>query len=414
MLKQKPTQVLPLIVLSLVLLVAYTWAFQAGFTSRVPGANDFFSQYGGAYLYFVEGMNPYSLEATEWIQIQLSGAAVTRGTITNDFVYPFYTILVVAPYVLLPNYAWVQAAWQVTLQVMMVASMLMILRYHNWKPRPWLFGLLILWMLLWYPTFRALILGQMSVVVHLATILSFWFLFREGPESQTVRDVWAGFFIALSTIKPQMQFLIIPFLVLWGFRNKRWVFLTSAAGSMLLLSGISFLMLPSWLDDWIWQLTRYTTYTPPGVLFILTDTTLQLGAASGSIELVLTLACVGYLIYGWWIALIENRHEHLDWTLGLTLVITQLIAPRTATTHYIVFFFPLVLILREWITRRQYGLALGVLGVLMVGMWILFVQTTIGEAEAPIMFVPPPLIMLVLMVATQPKSERAKPAAQPT
>lgn len=408
MLKRKPTQTISLILIGLVLLVAYTWAFQVTFTSKVPGANDFFSQYGGAYLYFVQGINPYSLEATEWIQLQLSGATVTRGTITNDFVYPFYTIFVVAPYVVLPNYAWVQAAWQVTLQVMMVASMLIILRYFSWRPRPWLFGLLMLWMLLFYPTFRALILGQMSIVVFISMIVSFWLLFREGAGNQMTRDILAGFFIALSTIKPQMQFLIIPFMVLWGLRNQRWMFLGAAAGSMLLLAGISFLMLPSWLEDWVFQLTAYTTYTPPGVLFILTNDTLALGAVAQTIELILTVGISLYLLYIWWHVLVENDRSQLDWALGLTLVITHLIAPRTATTHYIVFLFPLTLMLRDWIGRKQNTLAYGVLALMLVGLWVLFIQTTIGEAEANIMFVPLPLLMLALVVMTRPRQETAK------
>ncbi len=405
MLKRKPTQLIPLLILGLILLVAYTWAFQVAFTSRAPGANDFFSQYGGAYLYFFEGINPYSREATEWIQLQISGAVVTRGTITNDFVYPFYTILLVAPYTLLPTYAWVQAAWQVTLQVMMIATMVVIFHYYGWRPRPWLFGLLMLWMLLFYPTFRAIILGQMSIVVHSTTVVCFWLLLRGRTDNQITHDIWAGFFIALSTIKPQMQFLIIPFLVLWGFRNQRWAFLASSAGSMVVLVSISFVMLPTWLSDWVAQLTAYSSYTPPGVLFILTHELLPLGRTAQTAELLFTVGFTLHVLWVWWQILVANQQEQLDWALGMTLIVTHLVAPRTATTHYIVFLFPLVLMLRSWVLERRYILATSILLLMLVGLWWLFIETTISEAEANVMFVPLPLLMFALMIVSRPRRE---------
>jgi len=405
MLSSRQKRNIPVILGTAVLLVLFTWAFHNGFTTRVPGANDFFSQYGGAYLYFKEGINPYSQQATEWIQLQLSGEVTTRGTITNDFVYPFYTILIVAPYILLPTYAWVQAAWQVTLIALIFLTLWIIVQYHGWRIKPWQFGLLSLWTLLFYPTFRALILGQMSVIVFFTTILTFWFLFRDskGGQSRFQRDILAGFCIALSTIKPQMQFIIIPFLLLWALREQRWTFILSSAGSLLLLCAVSWVMLPSWLGDWVFRLREYTGYTPPGVSYIITTELLPLGSAAKPVEFIFLGLATLYMLYEWWRVIWLREHGRLDWVLGLTLVITHIVAPRTATTHYVVFMFPLVLLLKDW-SRKNGWLVIGLMVLATAGLWWLFIATTVGEAEANIMFVPPPLILFLLLLLNQPQA----------
>lgn len=385
--------------LALVMLVLYTWAFQHFFTSRVPGANDFYSQYGAAYLYFYEGMNPYSQEATLWIQHQLYGGPVPPGAITNDFVYPLYTILFVTPYTLLPSYAWVQAAWQVTLQVLLLASAFLIVRYFDWHPPTWLLGAFVFFALLSYPSARAIILGQFSVVVFFFTVLTFWFLFRGGPSPG--RDVLAGACLALSTFKPQMQFLIIPLLVLWGLRARRWVFLGSAALSMAVLVGVSFLMLPSWVADWTRQLLAYSSYTPPSVFYIIMHEVLPLGAAAPAAIWVLRAAAAGYLLVEWWGLLRGMDARRIDWVLALTLVVTHLIAPRTATTHYVVFIFALVPLFQAWEAVHPL-LAFGGMFALFAGNWMLFITTVRGEAEANVMFLPLLLVVFVLLLIARP------------
>jgi multisubunit Na+/H+ antiporter MnhB subunit len=386
--------------LAVVLLGLYTWAFHDAFTTRVPGANDFYSPYGAAYLYFNEGVNPYSQQATLWIQQQLHGGPVSPGDITNDFVYPFYTILLVAPYTLLPTYAWVQAAWQVTLQVLLIASAILTVRYFDWRPPAWLLAVFILWSILSYPSARAIILGQVSIVVFFLSVVTVWLLFRGRRSSGG--DVLAGVCLALSTVKPQMQFLIIPLLVLWGLRARRWVFLGAAGLSMAVLVGVSFLMLPTWLADWGRQLQAYSAYTPPSVFYILTHGVLRLGAAAPAAIWALRIALGGYLLFEWWVLLRDMDARRLDWVLALTLVATHLLAPRTATTHYVVLIFALAPIFQAW-QRVHPLLPFGAMLILFAGNWALFVTTVQGNAEANVMFLPVLLIAFVLVLLARPR-----------
>jgi len=389
---------IPILVLILIAFVAaYTMLLHDRFTALYPGANDFFSIYAGAYGYFMRGWNPYGPETDAFIH-QVIGGGSENGL--GLFAYPLYAIWIAAPLLVLPNYPWAEALWLVLCQGMIFVSLLVILRYFRWQPPVALFGVLVIWSIFFYPNARALLLGQVALLVFLLTVLVFWLLFRIEPNPRT--DILAGILLAVTTIKPQMQFLIIPFLLLWGLRMRRWVFLASAAVSMLALIGISFLMLPSWLTDWLAELRLYPSYTPPAVMNILAHDILHLpGSAAQIVERVIEAGMAIYLLWEWWRVLWKGDAERLDWTLALTIVISHLVALRTATPHYVVFLFVLIPLLKRW-SERGVWLPIAVLLALFVGYWGLFALTQDSQAESNLMFVPPPLIMLGLLFIFQP------------
>src|SRR5574337_866955 len=92
-------------------LAIYTWITHDVFTSRVPGANDFFSRWAGARLFFTRGWDPYGTDTSLWIQNAIYRHPAQPNEDPSLFAYPFYTVFLVAPYALLPTYAWAQASW---------------------------------------------------------------------------------------------------------------------------------------------------------------------------------------------------------------------------------------------------------------------------------------------------------------
>src|SRR5690606_21132111 len=134
--------------LGLVLLGLYTWVFHNMFAVRAPGAVDFYVYYEGTRLYLGEGLNPYSEERVDRVHANVFGSQADTLDPQHAFFYPLYTVLLIAPCILLPTYAWVQAAWQVTLQVLLVASVILTLRYFDWRPSLWLLALVIVWSVL--------------------------------------------------------------------------------------------------------------------------------------------------------------------------------------------------------------------------------------------------------------------------
>lgn len=393
-------------VVGVFLLVGYTWIFRFAYTSRVPAtppANDFLSRWAGAHLYFTRGWDPYGSDTSLWIQDVIYGHPAKQGQDPSLFAYPFYTIFLIAPYGLIAEYSWAQAAWQVTLQVVALVALWLCLRYFKWKPTPIVLGMLVLWTLAFYPTARSLILGQIGVVVFALTVGVFWLLFRAEPSR--AGDIWAGIMLTISTVKPQMQFLIIPFLILWALRERRWTFIIASAASMAVLIGLSSLLLPAWISEWAQQVFNYPAYTPPAVLYILTHEAIPLGAVADIAERALDGFFAAYLMFEWWLVLWKREDARLDWLLGLTLVITHLIAPRTATTHFIVFIFALIPIYQRLFREGTGGAAIAFIfmAILVIGMWWLFLATISGNQESDLVHLPLPILMLALLVAVRPR-----------
>jgi len=60
-----------ILVVAVILLDAY--ATYVVFTSKFPGANDFYSRWAGGRAFLIDGLNPYSDEVTHRIQLGMYG-----------------------------------------------------------------------------------------------------------------------------------------------------------------------------------------------------------------------------------------------------------------------------------------------------------------------------------------------------
>ena len=99
------------------------------------------------------------------------------------------------------------------------------------------------------------------------------------------------------------------------------------------------------------------------------------------------------------------------WSLGITLVVSNLIVPRSATTNYVLMFVPtlwIFAVLERSFTWGKIAVWISML-VSFVGLWWLHFATVVGNQEQPIMFIPYPLILgLVLPVGRRWLQEDAR------
>jgi hypothetical protein len=88
------------------------------------------------------------------------------------------------------------------------------------------------------------------------------------------------------------------------------------------------------------------------------------------------------------------------WTTAFTLVVTHFVSPRTATTHFAPLVIPVFGLFRLWKQDHprfaDLWAALTMAGVL-VGMWWLFAVTVQGRQESALLYLPIPLILLILL-----------------
>ncbi|MGQ9850221.1 MAG: glycosyltransferase family 87 protein [Aggregatilineaceae bacterium] len=377
----------------LITLVANVVVTHHVLTEPYPGHNDFMSRWEGARSYWREGLDPYGETASANIQRQIYGRMAATGEDPGYFAYPFYTVFLLWPLVYLP-YAWASAIWMVTLEVCLVAALVLQLDLYRWRPRPWLMAALLFWTVAQYFAARGLFLGQVGLVVYLLQILALWGLARK-------HDLLAGVALALSTIKPQMGFLLVPFLVLLGIVLRRYRFIAFFAVTLGGLIGASFLLLPAWLGEWVEQLRRYPSYTAIGApVWIITQYYLGLGALGEWGANVLLWAVLGW---AWYRVLWRGQKSWLDWTVMLTLTITHLSAVRTATPHYVIFTLPFLFYLKRLSSQRKHGnqWVVAILASLLVLPWAHFVLTVQGRFEHPTVYLPVPFGMLLLLWFTR-------------
>ncbi len=375
----------------LVLFVVNVIVTHDGLTEPHPGHNDFLTVWEAGRSFWREGFDPYSEAVTANIQSAIYGRSAEGGEFPNAFAYPFYALWVMLPLVF-TDFAWASAIYMALSEAFFILALILLLDLFRWKPPAWLFALLALWSLLQYFAARGLVLGQMSNVVYLLQVVALWAFAGK-------RDWLAGAALALSTLKPQMGFLLIPFLLLWGLKRRRTSFLTAFAGSWAVLLISSFLLQPDWIGGWIGQLRAYPQYTVIGSpTRIVMQDWLGLGTVG---EWAANLALWGLLLWAWVGVLRAGRAERLDWTIMLTLTITHLSALRTATPHFVIFTIPLVFYLR-WIGQRRHPLwNVGFLLATLVIFWAQFLLTVEGRFEHASMYVIMPAAMLILLWITR-------------
>jgi len=393
-------QLLVVGVVLLVLLVGNVVATHNILTEPHPGHNDFMSRWEGVRSFWRDGLNPYSDEASLNIQQQIYGRAAQEDEDPGYFAYPFYVVLLLGP-LAYTSYAWASAIWMVVLEVALIAALFLLLDMVKWRPRPWLLGVLLLWALLNYYAARGLLLGQPGHLVYFFQVLTFWALANR-------HDRLAGAAMALSTIKPQMVFLIVPLLLVWAWRTRRVTVIASFGVVWGGLMAASFMFEPTWLGDWLDQLQQYPSYTAFGApVWIVMQHYLGFGDVG---EWLVTAVLWSVLVWAWFGVLVRGRSERFDWAVMLALTITHLSAVRTATPHFVVFTIPLVFYFKLLGQRRAYRSWLVVILVLLVVMpWAHFLLTVDGEFEHATVYLPLPIGMFILLIWTRAQWWRSAP-----
>ena len=358
------------------------------FAQQSPGGNDFLPRWLGTRLLLTHGQSPYSAETTQAIQVMVYGRAARPAEDQQLFVYPAYTLFLIAPFAWLSDYTLARAAWLTVSEIAIIVLALAGLRLANWRLRPIGFASYLLFAVLWYHAVRPVINGNPVVMVAL-------FLTLAMLAIRTRHDGLAGGLLALAAIKPQLCVLIVPWTLWWALWQRRGRIALGWGLTLIGLSAAAAILVPDWLAQNVGQILAYPGYTVPGtpgaILGLLWP---NVGQALGWL---ITLGLGLSAVYIAW----TMRQTGVDGFLyvgGWLLAATQWLGVQTDPTNYIVLFAPVVLVLAT-LARSNQRLAVGMLSlVLGVGLWVLFIATVehgVQPQQHPIMFVPVPLIVLI-------------------
>ena len=379
-----------LVLLFVLALSGLTWV-NFRYAAQNPGGNDFLPRWIGTRLFLTEGLSPYSDETTREIQLRIYGRIARPGEDQSLFVYPLYSTLVFAPFALSDDYVLSRALWMTTLELSLFGLAGISLSLSRWRISRPMLAILLLFTALGYHSVRPVINGNAAILCALFIALAFWAIRSE-------HDVFAGFLLAMASIKPQMVILLVLFVSLWAISHRRWQLFWGFWGSLVLLIASASLFVPDWLFQNLIQVVAYPDYTLPGTPGAIFRSWLP--GVGRQMGWVLTVLMVVILFWEWREAFSKD-FRHFLWTACLTLVITNLIGIRTATDNFIALFPALVLVLAIWDERwGLVGRALTILSFLLLffGLWGLFLAT-LQPGEQPtqhaIMFFPLLLFLFV-------------------
>lgn len=307
----------------------------------IPRGNlsDLYPRWLGARELLLHRRDPYSAEITREIQQGYYGRVLDASR-PNDpkdqqaFAYPLYVVFVLAPTVGLP-FAVVQRIFLYFLVAFTAASVLLWLRALNWRLS---FNSKLVWIVLVlgsFPAIQGFKLQQLTLLVAGLIALSMAAL-------ASGRFVWAGFALAIASIKPQLVFLLVLWLCIWvlgNWRQRRRLFWSMVLSAAALVVGAE-LLLPGWIQKFRAASAAYYKYTGGGrsVLDVL------LSPMAGRV--VSTFLVIALLIALWrWRRSPENSPE-FQYSLALVLATTLTVIPMFAPYNQLLLIPVLMLIVR--------------------------------------------------------------------
>ena len=306
--------------------------------------NDFYQVWLASREWLRNGRDPYSPETTREIQTGLFGRPLDPNRPGDPvdrrvFPYPAFAGLLFWPAAEFP-FSPVRAVVVGMLAVLTVASVMTWLRALHWQLAGKWIVVIVLLTLSSYPALEGLYSAQLGLLVTFqlaAAVLAI----------QKKRFLFAGFLLALTTIKPHVTALAIFYLLLWSLhlwreRGRVAVGFVSTLGALTLAALVVF---PHWIQSWMHIVLAARQYTQPPVLTEVLSSLLGARLA-GPATLVLTAAFIVIAIILAWRNRAAAANSRAFWSIfSLMLSITTITILRGLAIYDHLILLPAILLL---------------------------------------------------------------------
>jgi branched-subunit amino acid ABC-type transport system permease component len=123
-------------------------------------------------------------------------------------------------------------------------------------------------------------------------------------------------------------------------------------------------------------------------------------ALTGLMVTIIYLGGLALLVWSWWRARRAESDQEFCWTLGITLVVSNLISPRTATTDYELMLVPPLALFAALDRTPRWGRValIALMLISLIGLWWLHIATVQGNWEQAVMYLPWPLALGLVWV----------------
>lgn len=282
--------------------------------------------------------NPYSQEVSHDLQLGMFGRPVREGERLPRCIYPAYVAFVI-PFFVLLSFPVAVTLWLVSQQFWLLASILLILRWLKWSVGTPMLVLIATVAMLYRYSVIVLLLGQFSILILFLLATALW---AYGER----RYLLAGACLALTTIKPQLIFLLIPVWLTWAIIERRWIFLASFCSLMALLLILPWFFIGDWMASFFPAIQSYWVYTrtfnPLERLFALAFST----PAAGLLTVVISLAALAYLLLMIRRVVKRGTKSSFYLVISATTLVTLLVCPRTSQYNMVLILLPALFCLR--------------------------------------------------------------------
>jgi Glycosyltransferase family 87 len=302
--------------------------------------SDLYPRWLGARELLLHHRNPYSDEITLEIQQGYYGRALdsTRPDDPKDqqgFVYPVYVVFLLSPLIQFPFHN-VQIFFYWLLIFLTAAGVCLWLRVLRWRLRFVSIATCIVLTLGSFPAVQGIKLQQLSLLA--ATMFA-------GSAACVASGflLAGGALLALATIKPQLAWPLVAWLLFWAicnWRARRNLVYGFGAG-MALLFGAAEIVLPGWLRMFAAAVGKYHRYTQNKSVL---DELLP-GAYTGKIAAIAAALACAWLLW----KLRDKPVDEAGFGLAIALItaLTVLIVPMYAPYNQVLLLPAILAIIRD-------------------------------------------------------------------
>ncbi|MHB8215284.1 MAG: glycosyltransferase family 87 protein [Candidatus Sulfotelmatobacter sp.] len=357
------------------ILVAYQRADAAAHQRPRGNLSDLYPRWLGTRELLLHHRNPYADDITTEIQKGYYGRALDPNLPSDPkdqegFAYPVYVVFLLAPLVAVP-FPLLQTAFYWFLALLTAASVGLWLRALRWRLAPMDVATAILITLGSFSVVQGIKLQQLSLLV--AGLLA-------ASMAATVSGslFFAGALLALATIKPQLAWPSVAWLLVWAvsdWRARRKLVLGFALVIAVLFGGAE-IILPGWWRMFAGAVAKYRHYTQSqSVIEVMLNQVLG-STASGTVgrigaQLIAAIAVLACGLMFW--RLRANRADTEEFGSGtaLVLAVTVLVVPMYAPYNQLLL-LPAVLLLvrdRRFFTSRSLPLRFGYVAGIFALTW---------------------------------------------